>query len=306
MTGRIIVLGIGQGPEHLTDEIKDALAQADVIFGHELQVEQVKQFIPQKAEILDNAAIRAGSKDFEDLNERRVNAVIAKALQGKTVVTLNGGDAGVWGAASYYVEAREVYPDLEVVVLPGISSVFSASSMLGSPINYGFIVLSICDEWLPFPLLKKRMESAAQLDLPLVLLKPVLETTLAPKMFPEKDYSEFYPPEEVSKEQFKTIVDIILKYRPPETAVGIVSDIKSQSKHLKSSKDIKMEEFGREGIVLCTLGKLKEYSNVIKYFTIIIVGGDMTRRVGNSLVTTHWYPPRRKIDYTKARGELHE
>ncbi len=304
MKGKIIVLGIGQGPEHLTDEIRDALSQADVIFGHELQVEQVKQFFPESAEILDNKLIRGDSSDFEDLNERRTNAVIAKALEGNTVVTLNGGDAGVWGAAPYYVEAVEEYPDLEVEVIPGISSIFSAASMLGAPINYGFIVLSICDEWLPFSLLQERAETAAQLDIPIVLLKPVLETTLAPKMFPEENYKEFFPPEEVSRKQFQTITDILLKYRSPDTPVGIVSDIKRQSKHLKSSEDIKVEEFGREGITLCTLSDLKEYSNVIKYFTIIIVGGAMTRKVGNFLVSTHWYPPRRKIDYTKARGEI--
>ncbi len=303
MKGKIVVLGIGQGPEHLTDEIRNALKQADVIFGHELQVEQVRQFFSETVEIIDNRAIRAESSDFEDLNEKRTNVVIAKALEGKTVVTLNGGDAGVWGAAPYYVEAVEEYPDLEVEVIPGISSVFSAASMLGAPINYGFCVVSICDEWLPFSLLQKRAEAAAQLDIPIVLLKPVLETTLAPHMFPEKDYSEFYPPEKVSRTQFETIVDIISTYRPPDTPVGIVSDIKRQSKHLKESPDIKTEGFGREGITVCTLSDLKQYSNVIKYFTVIIVGGEMTRQVGHYLVTTHWYPPRKKIDYTKAKGE---
>lgn len=303
MKGKIVVLGIGQGPEHLTDEIRHALRKADVIFGHELQVEQVKQFFPETAETLDNRTIRAGSSDFEDLNERRTNAVIKKALQGKTVVTLNGGDAGVWGASSYYVEAVEAYPDLEVEVIPGISSVLSAASMLGAPLNYGFCVLSICDEWLPFSLLQERAEAAAQLDIPIVLLKPVLETTLAPKMFPEDDYSEFYPPEKVSRTQFETIVEIISKHRPPDTPVGIVSDIKRQSKHLKESPDIKTEEFGREGITVCTLSDLKGHINVIKYFTVIIVGGEKTRQVGDYLVTTHWYPPRKKIDYSKAKGE---
>ncbi|MBU7032556.1 MAG: hypothetical protein HXS53_08495 [Theionarchaea archaeon] len=303
MKGKIIVLGIGQGPEHLSDEIRDALSRADVIFGHELQVEQVKEYFPENAEILDNKVIRGDSQDFEDLNERRTNAVVAKALEGKTVVTLNGGDAGIWGAAPYYVEAVEEYPDLDVEVIPGISSIFSAAAMLGAPINYGFIVLSICDEWLPFPLLQKRAEMAAQLDIPIVLLKPVLETTLAPKMFPEEKYGEFFPPEEVSRKQFQSIVDILLTYRSPDTPVGIVSDIKRQSTHLKSSVDIKLEEFGREGITLCTLSDLTGYNTSIKYFTIIIVGGEMTRKVGNYLVSTHWYPPRRKIDYTKARGE---
>src|SRR5207245_1723652 len=82
---------------------------------------------------------------------------------------------GIYGMAGVVLEtlqatAEDIRP--EVVVVPGISAVNAAASLLGAPIGHDFAVISLSDLLTPWELIERRLASAAEADFVTVLLNP--------------------------------------------------------------------------------------------------------------------------------------
>lgn len=169
-SARILVVGIGPGgEEHLTFRARQALRQADVIVGYKTYTNLVKTFLTSE-EIEGKQWVISGMRHEVE----RARDAVDLAQQGKTVAVISSGDAGVYGMAGLIYElARErgtAPEDIEIV--PGISALNAAASLLGAPLMHDFAVVSLSDLLTPWETIARRLDLAAQADYVIVIYNP--------------------------------------------------------------------------------------------------------------------------------------
>ena len=123
--GKIIVAGIGPGSQSdITPAVLDAVRGADAIVGYKYYFQFIKQHVREGADCIDT-----GMKRERD----RAQQAFELAEQGKTVVVISSGDAGIYGMTPLIYEMkRERGSDVEIQSLPGISAFQKAASLLGA------------------------------------------------------------------------------------------------------------------------------------------------------------------------------
>ena len=135
--GKIIIAGIGPGSkEDITPAVVDAVRGADAIVGYKYYFQFIEPFVAEGCECIDT-----GMKKERE----RAELALGLAEQGKTVVVISSGDAGIYGmgpllyemVAGGGQEARLAGGGssvaTEIVTLPGISAFQKAASLLGAP-----------------------------------------------------------------------------------------------------------------------------------------------------------------------------
>ena len=128
--GKVYIVGAGPGdPELLTLKASRLLSEADVVIYDRLVDPNILRFCR------DAELIYAGKERGESWRQAEVNRIIAeKALEGKKVVRLKGGDPLIFGRTGeemLYLSSRGI--DLEVV--PGVSSVTAAPAAALIPLT---------------------------------------------------------------------------------------------------------------------------------------------------------------------------
>lgn len=162
---KIIVAGLGPGsPEDMTPAVLAAVREADVIVGYKYYFQFIEPYLNEDCECIDT-----GMK----CERERAEQAFALAEQGKTVVVISSGDAGIYGMAPLIYEmAREHSSVVEISVLPGISAFQKAASLLGAPIGHDLCVISLSDLMTPWALIEKRIRAAAQGDFVTAVYNP--------------------------------------------------------------------------------------------------------------------------------------
>ncbi len=179
MAGTFIGIGVGPGdPELITIKAVKALKAADVICvpkSHALKpsmaLSMVKQILAERkkpAEILE--LIFPMTKD--ELNNRKLwveNAAIvaAKAKKGN-VAFITLGDPMLYSTFLYLYECvKETYPEIELEIIPGVTSVTAAAASSKLPLAEKEEVVSI----IPSDLTPARIEETAKHADNLVFMK---------------------------------------------------------------------------------------------------------------------------------------
>ncbi|HWI40737.1 MAG TPA: cobyric acid synthase, partial [Verrucomicrobiae bacterium] len=169
----------------------------------------------------------------------RCRRALAEAAEGRTVALVSGGDSGIYGMAGLALElAEEMEDPPEIEVVPGISAVQAASSVLGAPLMHDFAVISLSDLLTPWPTIRLRLEAAARADFVVALYNPRSKGRVT---------------------QIEEAQRIISCHRSAGTPVGIVRNACRE---------------GEEKTVT-TLGDM--LSHPIDMFSIVIIGNSATR-----------------------------
>ena len=193
----LYIIGTGPGDMvHLTEAARQALSDSTTIIGYGSYLEQIGPLTDGKK------VVSTGMMQEMD----RCRDAIAKARAGETVALVSGGDAGIYGMAGLVLEllAHEAgggaaQPDVRVI--PGISAIQAAASVLGAPLMHDFAVISLSDLLTPWDLIATRLEAAAKADFVIVLFNPRSTRRVT---------------------QIEEARRIILAFRPAETPAGIV------------------------------------------------------------------------------------
>lgn len=172
----LTIAGIGPGSyAQMTHECAEALKKCDCIVGYEVYIDLVRSHFPDKEFI--STPMRK--------EEERCRLALAEAAKGKNVVFICSGDAGVYGMAGLVYEIfakiceeRNAAGDssvqnVQISVLPGITSALSGSALLGAPLIHDFAVISLSDLMTPWEKIERRLEAAAQADFCIVLYNPM-------------------------------------------------------------------------------------------------------------------------------------
>lgn len=195
-TGSLTVAGTGPGqPEHLTPSVRQALRNADAVVGYETYIDLIRPLIP------DKYILSTGMTGEVE----RCRTAIDLARKGQNIVLVSGGDPGIYAMAGLVFELlRTEEPDsdpLSVTILPGISALNAAASLLGAPLMHDFCAISLSDRLTPWEVIARRIEAAAAADFVIA----------------------FYNPKSHGRvEHIETAFALIKRHRSSSTPVGIV------------------------------------------------------------------------------------
>ena len=133
MTGTVYLVGAGPGdPRLLTLRGAEVLRQADCVVHDRLAPAALLDLAPARAERIDvGKEVGRCTVGQDDINR----LLVQKALEGKTVVRLKGGDPFVFGRGGE--EALELTrANVPFEVIPGVTSAVAAPAYAGIPLTH--------------------------------------------------------------------------------------------------------------------------------------------------------------------------
>ncbi len=244
--GKILLVGIGPGAEeHMTFRARAAIAEADVVVGYSTYIKLVEDLLDGKL------VVRKGMTEEID----RCVEAYEQARQGKVVALISSGDAGIYGMAgpTYEVLLQSGWTPgdgVDVEVVPGATALTACAALVGAPLTHDFCSISLSDLLTPWPVIARRLESAARADFVVALYNPK------------------------SGRRTGQIVEaqrILLQYRAATTPVALV---KSAYRDLQS-------------VQFTTLDRMAEHK--IGMLTTVLIGNSSTYLRENLMITPRGY-----------------
>ncbi|MCI6609242.1 MAG: precorrin-3B C(17)-methyltransferase [Ezakiella sp.] len=234
------IIGIGPGGKmRMTLEAIERIKNVDVIVGYGPYIDYVREFI-ENQEVFQN-----GMKGEIE----RCKKAIEFAKEGKEVAVISTGDAGLYGMAGPILELAQD-ENIDVEVLPGVSSAFSAAADLGAPLMMDTALISLSDLLVSYEKIKERVRAAAMSDFVI----------------------SFYNPRSKGRTEYlKEAFEIIKEYRKENTPVGIV-------------RNSGRENFSYE---ITTLGEIDFKKVDMK--TIVLVGNSTSFISNGRIITKRGY-----------------
>ena len=262
--GKIIVAGIGPGSkEDITPAVLEAVREADAVVGYKYYFQFVEAYVKPGCVCIDT-----GMKKERE----RAEQAFLLAEEGKTVVVISSGDAGLYGMAPLVWEmAQKRASGIEVVTLPGISAFQKAASLLGAPIGHDLCILSLSDLMTPWEVIERRIKAAATGDFVTAVYNP-------------KSHGRYW--------QLYRLQELFLMERSPETPVGYV------------------RQAGRddEQVTVTTLGAFDPEE--VDMFTVVLIGNSQSYVAAGKMITPRGYYGGEKLEVRgeglEVRGERME
>ena len=256
--GKIIIAGIGPGnKEDITPAVLEAVRKADAIVGYKYYFQFIEPYVKPECECIDT-----GMKKERE----RAEQAFMLAEQGKNVVVISSGDAGIYGMAPLIYEMKQAnQSDVEIVTLPGISAFQKAASLLGAPIGHDMCIISLSDLMTPWEVIERRIKAAAVGDFVTAVYNP-------------KSHGRYW--------QLYRLVELFLQYRSADTPIGYV------------------RQAGREEqtVHLTTLGAFDPED--IDMFTVILIGNSQSYIANDKFITPRGYYREEKEDDVKPGQQI--
>ena len=256
--GKIIVAGIGPGSkEDITPAVIEAVREADAIVGYKYYFQFIEEYVKDGGECIDT-----GMKKERE----RAEQAFLLAEQGKTVVVISSGDAGLYGMAPLIYEMKmKQSSDIEIEVLPGISAFQKAASLLGAPIGHDVCLISLSDLMTPWDVIERRIKAAAVGDFVTAIYNP-------------KSHGRYW--------QIYRLQELFLKYRSAETPVGYVRQAGREEQEIKVTT---LEKFDPEEVDM---------------FTVVLIGNSQSYLADGKFITPRGYYREKASDNTKIGQDI--
>ena len=241
--GKIIIAGIGPGSkEDITPAVLEAVREADTIVGYKYYFQFIEPYVKPGCECIDTGMKR---------ERERAEQAFELAEQGKTVVVISSGDAGIYGMTPLIYEMRrERQSTIEVESLPGISAFQKAASLLGAPIGHDMCIISLSDLMTPWEVIERRIKAAAVGDFVTAVYNP-------------KSHGRYW--------QFYRLQELFLKHRSADTPVGYVRQAGREEQEIKVTT---LEKFDPEDVDM---------------FTVILIGNSQSYIADGKIITPRGY-----------------
>ena len=241
--GKIIVAGIGPGSkEDITPAVLEAVREADAVVGYKYYFQFVEAYVKEGCECIDT-----GMKKERE----RAEQAFLLAEQGKTVVVISSGDAGLYGMVPLIYEMKQQRSsNIEIQTLPGISAFQKAASLLGAPIGHDVCLISLSDLMTPWEVIERRIKAAAVGDFVTAIYNP-------------KSHGRYW--------QLYRLQELFLKYRSADTPVGYVRQAGRDEQEIKVTT---LEKFDPEEVDM---------------FTVILIGNSQSYICEGKIITPRGY-----------------
>ena len=247
--GKIIVAGIGPGSkEDITPAVLEAVREADVVVGYKYYFQFIEEYVKEGCECIDT-----GMK----AERERAAQAFQLAEQGKTVVVISSGDAGLYGMAPLIYEMQLQNRSLhgtaekvEVETLPGISAFQKAAALLGAPIGHDCCLISLSDLMTPWEVIERRIKAAAVGDFVTAVYNP-------------KSHGRYW--------QLYRLQELFLQERSGDTPVGYVRQAGREEQEIKVTT---LANFNPEDVDM---------------FTVILIGNSQSYVADGKMITPRGY-----------------
>jgi precorrin-3B C17-methyltransferase len=255
LTGKLYIVGVGPGHhDHMTFRAKEVISESDTIVGYETYVNLVQDLIEGKT--IHRYAM---TQEVE-----RAHQCIDLAKSGKIVSLVSSGDPGIYGMAGLIYETLaatgwEPSDELKVEIIPGVSALNSCASIVGSPLMTDFAVVSMSDLMVPWEIIQKRVESAAQGDFVLVIYNPKSKKRI---------------------HQLQDTQKILLKHRKSTTPVAIIKSAYRES----------------ETIVMTDLENLLNFDEELGMTSTVIIGNSSTYAYKDLMINPRGYKSKYNLE----------
>ncbi len=245
--GRLAVVGIGPGSsDWRTPEASRLVAESTDLVGYGLYLDLLGNVTGERH------AYALGEE------EKRVDAALDLAAEGRQVALVCSGDAGIYAMASLVFErlercAKPAWRPVEVVVAPGISALQAAAARAGAPLGHDFCAISLSDLMTPWEVIARRITAAAEGDFVVAFYNPV------------------------SKRRRQGLVEarrILLEHRAQDTPVLLARSLGRND----------------ESVTPTTLGALSV--DDVDMMTLVMVGASGTRTLERDFAAPWVYTPR--------------
>ena len=257
MSGKLFIVGVGPGHhDHMTFRSKKVIEESDTIVGYTTYVKLVQDLISGK-DVYEYAM----TQEVE-----RAQQCIDLAKGGKIVSLVSSGDPGIYGMAGLIYETLaesgwDPKTGLQVEIVPGVSALNSCSAIIGSPLMTDFAVLSMSDLLVPWEIIVKRVEAAAQGDFVIVIYNPSSKKRI---------------------HQIQETRKILLKYRKPSTPVAIIKGAYRES----------------QTVVMTDLENLEKHSDKLGMISTVIVGNSSTYNYKDLMINPRGYKSKYNLGQT--------
>ena len=261
MAGKLYIVGVGPGHhDHMTFRAKRVIEESDTIVGYETYVNLVEDLIEGK-----DVHRYAMTQEIE-----RAHQCIDLAKEGKIVSLVSSGDPGIYGMAGLIFEILaesgwNPENDLQVELVPGVSALNSCASLIGSPLMTDFAVVSMSDLLVPWEIIVKRVEAAAQGDYVIVIYNPSSKKRI---------------------HQLQDARKLLLKYRKASTPVAIIKGAFRKS----------------QTIVMTDLEHLEEHSDKLGMISTVIVGNSSTYNFKDLMINPRGYTSKYNLQEQKIQN----
>lgn len=131
--GKVYIIGVGPGDYRLiTLKAVECIARADVIVYDRLISSRILKYAGRNAELVYVGKM----PDCHAVPQERINAILVeKALEGKTVARVKGGDPFMFGRGGE--ECESLYEHgIEFEVVPGVTSAIAVPAYAGIPVTH--------------------------------------------------------------------------------------------------------------------------------------------------------------------------
>lgn len=246
------MVGIGPGdPAYLSQRALEVLQQAEVVVGY-------RPYLRLLEGVLGTGQTLEGGGMQEEI--KRARLAVERALAGRRVAVVSSGDAGIYGMAGLVLEMLLAAGSSSVPfeVVPGITAASAAAGLLGAPLMHDFAVISLSDILTPWNVICRRIEAAAAADFVLVFYNPKSRRRVT---------------------QIREAREIVLKYRPSGTPVGIVTGAARAN----------------QMVIISDLARFLDEE--INMHSVVIVGNSQTYVRGGYLITPRGYPIWAGVDF---------
>lgn len=192
----LYVVGLGPGSQRLmTQEAIQIIKNTHTIVGYATYVRLIEDMLEGK-----ELVVTGMRGEIE-----RCQKAIDIAVTGKDVAVISSGDAGIYGMAGLLFElVGKQSQHVDIKVIPGVTASIAAAAALGAPLMNDFCHISLSDLMTPWEVITKRVDAAAAADFVICLYNP---------------RSKGRP------NNLREALNIILKYKSPDTIVGLGKDV---------------------------------------------------------------------------------
>src|SRR6266700_1187737 len=250
--GYLAIVGLGPGQRDLmAPRAIQVIQEAELVIGYRVYLEQIHDLLSDK-----DVHVSELTHEVE-----RATLAVQSASAGRRVCIVSSGDAGIYGMAGLVLDifsrqSEEIAgnaspvlePDIEVV--PGISALNAASSLLGAPLMHDFAAISLSDLLTPWTTIAQRLSAVAGADFVVVLYNPTSR---------KRHW------------QLGEARRLLLEHRAGTTPVGLVRNAYREGQEVQ----------------LTTLEHLLEHG--IDMFTTVVIGNSCTRVRQGRMITPRGY-----------------
>ncbi|WJZ02612.1 precorrin-3B C(17)-methyltransferase [Corynebacterium freiburgense] len=227
--GEVVVLGLGPGAaQWTTPEVSAELRRATDIIGYSTYVRRVPLRSGQQRHLSDNK-----------VEAERAAMALDLAKRGRKVAVVSSGDPGVFAMAAAVIETAndDLWRDVPVRVLPGMTAAQAVASRVGAPLGHDFGIISLSDRLKPWDQIEKRIRALAEADMA---------------------FAVYNPASKERRTQVHQLQAIVSEYQKPDTPIIVARAVGS----------------AQENIVITTL---KDFDpDIVDMRTMIIVGASTT------------------------------